>query len=158
MRYILIEVLGVDYSRLVSEVREARADVPAIIAGAIKLVTIGGDLSGFSKQLQNLGVFTKITASRVGIVGRTTNMLNINITIDGVDPIAAIRRVREHGGSGGGVVPRVLEIVEPFAADTLRTIPPSAIAELFNLLAKERLIELAKEFGVSVSEIRVTAP
>jgi hypothetical protein len=52
----------------------------------------------------------------------------------------------------------IIKIVEPFIADTMKTIPPKAIAELFMLLGREQIMKLAKNFGVELSDISVTAP
>lgn len=45
----------------------------------------------------------------------------------------------------------------PFVANALAAIPPGAVAELFDLLGKDKLLDLAKEFGVSISGLSVTA-
>jgi len=47
----------------------------------------------------------------------------------------------------------VLRIIKPFIGETIATIPLSAISELFELLIKDKIISLAINYGIAVSNI-----
>ena len=85
-------------------------------------------------------------------------MLNISASID-IDYDKLSKRISESKDKkDSNLNKRVYEtvrIVKPFIGKTMSTIPPSAIAELFDLLAKEKIIELAGDAGVTISSISV---
>jgi len=86
------------------------------------------------------------------------NMLNISASID-IDYDKLSKRISESKNKkDSNLNKRVYEtvrIVKPFISKTMSTIPPSAIAELFDLLAKEKIIKLAGSAGVTISSISV---
>jgi len=47
----------------------------------------------------------------------------------------------------------VVRIIKPFIGETIATIPPYAIVELFELLVKDKVIESVKKYGIEVSNI-----
>jgi hypothetical protein len=59
------------------------------------------------------------------------------------------------GGGGGFPMPEIAAILKPFINDTMKTIPPSAIAALFELLGRELVLKFADEYGVGLSDISV---
>ncbi|MCL2717603.1 MAG: hypothetical protein FWE14_02325 [Lachnospiraceae bacterium] len=90
--------------------------------------------------------------------GNTNCMLTLSITIEKIDYQKIINEIKKSASSqnDNAILSDVLNIVEPFAAETLNTIPPAAIADLFMLLGKDKIIDLAKKYGVKLSDLSVT--
>ena len=88
-------------------------------------------------------------------------MLNISVSIKNIDYKTLLNAIEPNSqktgksNNKGNVVGEVIRIVKPFIADTLSTIPPSAIAELFDLLARDKAVDLAKKYGVQLSDIDI---
>jgi len=51
----------------------------------------------------------------------------------------------------------VIRIIKPFIAETMATVPPSAIVELLELFARDKAIELAQNCGITISSIQLSA-
>jgi len=88
-------------------------------------------------------------------------MLNINVNIEKIDYLQVFKAVqnltsKETREGENDLFSKILGIVAPFADKALAMMPPSAIAQLFNLLGKDRVLKLAKDFGVYVTDIKVT--
>jgi hypothetical protein len=89
-------------------------------------------------------------------------MLNININIEKIDYLQVFKTVqnltsKQPQEGENDLFLKILEIVAPFADKALAMIPQSAIAQLFNLLGKDKVLKLAKDFGVYVTDIEVTS-
>ena len=88
-------------------------------------------------------------------------MLNISVSIESSDYKTLLNTIEPNSqktgksNNNGKVVGEVIRIVKPFIADTLSTIPPSAIAELFDLLARDKVVDLAKKYGVHLSAVDI---
>jgi len=54
-------------------------------------------------------------------------------------------------------VMETIRIIKPFIGETVATVPPSAIVELFELFAREKVIELAQNCGITISDISLAA-
>jgi len=59
--------------------------------------------------------------------------------------------------SNNHTLAEVIRIIKPFIGETMATVPPSAIVELFELFAREKVIELAKNCGITISSIKLEA-
>jgi hypothetical protein len=81
------------------------------------------------------------------------NMFNFSTSVD-IDYSKLVAALSELQTKGKGLpLDKILEIVKPFIGETMKTIPPSAIAELFELVAKDIVVEKATDFGVKISAI-----
>ena len=89
------------------------------------------------------------------------NMLNISVSIKSIDYKTLLNAIEPNSqktgkvNDNGNVVGEVVRIVKPFIADTLSTIPSAAIVELFDLLARDKVVDLAKKYGVQLSAIDI---
>ena len=87
-------------------------------------------------------------------------MLTISVTIENIDydkladAICASMNKTDSNGKAGAIQ-EVAGIVKPFVNKTMETIPPAAIAELLNLLAKEKLATVAERYGITVSAVSI---
>jgi hypothetical protein len=85
-------------------------------------------------------------------------MYKITAQIDSVDTRKAVDSARKLSAKlDGKLVAEVIRIIEPFFAKTFDTIPPSAVAELFTLIGREKAIEIAEGFGVKLSDLTISS-
>ena len=116
-----------------------------------------------AKLSQKYGVlFTVLKIESDTLISKKTgekNMLNISATIGDIDYDRLARRITESkdrkDGVGNERIYEAVRIVKPFIDKTMATIPPSAIAELFELFARDKIIKLAGEAGVTISNVSV---
>jgi len=90
------------------------------------------------------------------------NFLNASIIIDNIDYSVLSTFILESMNSANkanhnAIQSEAIRIIKPFINETVATIPPSAISELFELLAKDKLIEMAKGYGVTLSDVALHA-
>ena len=87
------------------------------------------------------------------------NMLTLTAAVKKIDYQKIINEItKSTPPKDNSLVSDILKIIEPFAAETMKTIPDSAIAELFMLLGRDKLIEMAQGYGVEISDLSLTAP
>ncbi|MCL2677830.1 MAG: hypothetical protein FWE85_02120, partial [Clostridiales bacterium] len=87
-----------------------------------------------------------------------SDMLNISVSIEKIDwdKLANVMGGAAKKPQGGkDTLQEVMRIAKPFIGKAMETIPPSAIAELFDLLLKDKVCELAGKHGVTVSGVSV---
>ena len=177
MIQVFAGLVGVDYEKLLLRIHEHKKKQTAIppwlleVLGRLLTSPAGlalnliaplakGRIIDFSGSC---GVyFSELIIRDVNIIktkreGR--NMLDISVSVASVewDKLAdtLIGRTKS-GGNGNTTLQDLVRIVKPFIAETMATIPPAAIVELFGLFAKEKAIELAGRHGIVVSDISVT--
>jgi len=84
-------------------------------------------------------------------------MFNVTATIKSIDYNKLIGAISEsmpkEDSKSGAIFAEVLKIVKPFAGQTLKTIPPSAIVGLFDLLVRDKIVDMAEKHGVKISSI-----
>ncbi|MCL2425427.1 MAG: hypothetical protein FWD05_03715 [Oscillospiraceae bacterium] len=90
-----------------------------------------------------------------------SDFIKVSILVDNIDYVTVSKFITETLDSTNEVshnttLTEVLRIIKPFIGETMATIPPSAISELFDLLAKEKIVELARNYGIAVSNITLT--
>ena len=173
------ELHSIDYEILASHIQvplEMRKPVPhwlikllgkilvSHFSGILRLIIPKKEIQDFFKEY---GVsFSKLELKDISLIEETTdfnNMLNITVSIDRVDWDVLSDRldgIPVSGGSsnlknGDSQIQQVAEIVKPFINDTVATVPPSAMVELFDLLGKDKVMEWAESYGVTVSAITV---
>jgi hypothetical protein len=122
------------------------------------------NMENASSILRGYGVESEIFISKSKIdLRQASKMFYISIAIEEIkySKFAAklFEKLTSHQAKGGedNLFRQIFKIVEPFADKTLRTIPPSAIAQLFDLLGKNAILALAKEFGVNMTDIQISA-
>jgi hypothetical protein len=122
------------------------------------------NMENASDILRGYGVDSEIFISKSKIdLRQDSKMFYISIAIEEIkySKLAArwFEKMRSNQAKDGenNLFQQILNIVEPFADKTLRTIPPSAIAQLFDLLGKNAVLTFAKEFGVNVADIQISA-
>jgi hypothetical protein len=99
----------------------------------------------------------KSGAAPGGAVAGSGEMLSISVSVKNIDygklaaGIEDITRASEIGSSNA--LSKAAGIVKPFIGKTMATIPLPAVAELFDLLARDKVIELADNYGVTISSI-----
>ena len=87
--------------------------------------------------------------------GNKNCMLTLSASIANVDYQKILKEIQKNTSSNGNnsIMNDVINIIEPFAAETMKTIPPAAFAELFMLLGKDKIIEMAGKYGVELSDL-----
>jgi len=87
------------------------------------------------------------------------NMLSITAKIDHVnwDKLSASlnRAAKKVEIEQENLLPEIIKIIKPFINNTMSTVPPSAYVELFELLAKDKVVESAGLYGIAISEVSV---
>jgi hypothetical protein len=122
------------------------------------------NMENVSSILRGYGVESEIFISKSKTnLRQDSKMFYISIAIEEIKYLKLAARWFEKPtsnqakGGGNNLFRQILNIVEPFADKTLRTIPPSAIAQLFDLLGKNAVLTFAKEYGVNVTDIQISA-
>jgi len=173
------ELHSIDYRVLISHIQaphEKRKPVPhwlvkllgkllfSHISGFLRLFVPKSEIHEF---LEAYGVsFSKLELKGISLIDKTPseqNMLNISVSIDSVDwdvlsdKLSDISSIGNELAAGDSAekTRQLVEILKPFINDTMATIPPSAIVQLFDLLGKDKLVELAKSCGVVVSDVLI---
>jgi len=88
--------------------------------------------------------------------------LNASIIVDNIDCDKLSALISESINSTGksnhnATLTDVIRIIKPFIGETIATIPPPAIAELFELLAKDKVIEYVEHnYGIAISDVVLT--
>jgi len=173
------ELQSIDYDVLISHIQaphEKRKPVPhwlIKLLGKILESHFSGILRLFAPKkevqefLEEYGVsFSKLEIKGFPLIEKPTrgkNMLNITVSIDSVnwdvlaDRLSGISLSSSNSGVNDNAIQiqQVAEIVKPFINDTMATVPPSAMVELFDLLGKDKVVELAGSCGVKVSMISI---
>ena len=91
------------------------------------------------------------------------HMLNVSVSVDDIDYDKLVGIINESllkrsygdGEKNNMVVHDIIKIVKPFIGKTMATVPTSAIAELLNLLAIDKIVEMAGNYGVKLSKVAV---
>ncbi|MCL2663281.1 MAG: hypothetical protein FWE83_08150 [Oscillospiraceae bacterium] len=89
-------------------------------------------------------------------------IMDVKVSIESIDYAKLADVISESVKSTGTktnnhTVTETIRIIKPFIDETMSTIPPSAIVELFELLAREKVIELAQNSGITISDISLEA-
>ncbi|MCL1982599.1 MAG: hypothetical protein FWG53_05900, partial [Clostridiales bacterium] len=86
-----------------------------------------------------------------------SNMLKITASIESIDYgklARAISRPRKtNAAESGDKLMKAANILEPFIDNTMATMPASALAELFALFAKEKVVEMADWYGIKLADV-----
>jgi hypothetical protein len=124
----------------------------------------GVNMENASNILRNYGVGSEIFISKSKTdLRQDSKMFYISIAIEEIKYSKLAERLfgkltsNQAKGGKNNLFQQIFNIVEPFADRTLRTIPPSAIAQLFDLLGKNAVLKFAKEFGVNVTDMQISA-
>lgn len=170
------ELHHIDYEKLLSRIQDAKEKQAGIpywlvkIAGKLLTSNIGfimKPITLFTKNrisvfAEGYGIyFTELSIKDVTLI-RTENeggnMLDISVSIEKIDwdkLVSVIGGISNRAFDNNGTLPEVVRIIKPFVNETMATIPLNAIAELFDLLVKDKVVGLAEDYGVTVSEISV---
>ncbi|MCL2254386.1 MAG: hypothetical protein FWC09_08065 [Lachnospiraceae bacterium] len=173
MKYVTIYICDIDYNKLPTEIKPKINHKPK----HSKLLDFLLPLSPALEKIPNVLLANQIVkfAAKYGISlmvyienkkpkneninERLTNiMYNLSVSVDRIDYQKLIESIRKDSSSknGSSVFFEILKIITPFAADTMKTIPPKAVADLFMLLGRDKIIEMAKDYGVVLSGLSVT--
>jgi len=91
---------------------------------------------------------------------RGKKMLDISISIKSIDYnklSSTIGETAHNAESMNNTVSEVAKIVKPFISETMATIPIDAIPKLFELLGKDKVVEMAEKYGVVVDGVALDA-
>jgi hypothetical protein len=85
-------------------------------------------------------------------------IMDVKVSIESIDYSKLADIINESMKSTGtktnnSTVTETIRIIKPFIGETMATVPPSAIVELFELLARDKVIELAQNSGITISDI-----
>jgi hypothetical protein len=174
MAQLYAELYHIDYKKLLSQIQEQKEMsvgaplwlieflgklLTSHVGFLLNIVIPRGKIAGFAEEY---GVtFTKLIIKDVTLIKTKTggsNMLNISASIDKVEwgkLLSVLGGPAKKPKVGDDTLQKVIKIVEPFIANTMDTIPNEAIAELFNLLARDKVMALARNYGVRLSGVSV---
>ena len=172
MQQVYAEINSIDYEQLLSSIQEKKElnkIIKAFVTKPLGLRTIKRSLGVISpiikKEAKKYGlVFSVLRIDDNTLIHQETggkNMLDILASIENIDyhkmaeAISASTSKRKTKVSNDKV-PEVIRIIKPFIGDTMATIPTSAISELFDLLIRNKITELAGDYGVYLSGISVS--
>ena len=82
----------------------------------------------------------------------------ISVSLESIDwdkLIAALVKPTKKTKSNDNTLQEIVRIIKPFIGRTMGTVPPSAIAELFDLLAEDKAIAIAANYGLDISLVSV---
>ena len=172
MKLLYIIIRRIDYGVLIARIADKKT-IPKsqLVMLGIELLNRLNLKSGYAKNLSDfaqmygiyLDAYIKKNKNDVVRVSGGSKMLKIVASISNIDYAKAVKAIKDmpvpadKSPEQVALVAKVISIVEPFIVDTLNTIPPSAIAELFTLLGREKVIELAKNIGVDLADLSITA-
>jgi len=155
----------IDYDKLLSRI-QSREGLGTLASWFVKAPVISFGLkrawlmrSPLRKLAEGYGVSLTLLRlnSKTLIDKGGRGMLNLSVSIESIDyqklAGAISAWMRSEGGIGSETLRKVAETVKPFIGETMSTIPPDAIAKLFDLLARDVLIEKAGSLGVKISEV-----
>ncbi|MCL1808442.1 MAG: hypothetical protein FWG42_01585 [Clostridiales bacterium] len=177
MMQIYAKLHSIDYGKLLAQIEHAKKR----LGNTSGLLQIGGALATTPLSLKIIAKRPSLIRSPVTnllkeygvslsplIIGNDTliseekggsSMLSISASIESIDygklARAVSRPKKTNAASESDKLIKAVKILEPFIDSTMATVPASAIAELFVLLAKERVVELAEEYGVAIADVDV---
>ena len=169
------ELQSIDYQKLLSKLEEPKHPHKHVPIWLIKLLSelleshISSILRPFipKRKIKHLtedfGIsFSVLKIKDIDLIEHKTNadnMLSIIAKIDHVNwgKLSAIinSATKKVEIEQENPLPEIIKIIKPFINDTMATVPPSAMVELFKLLAKDKIIELASINGIKTSEVLV---
>ena len=107
---------------------------------------------GIAATIKNLDSFVNIKSGG-------DNMYNINVSIGAIDFGKLGSRINNPRAktrdTNSSKLNEVVRIVTPFIGKTIETIPAEAITELFNLLGRDKVFEIAGDYGIELKDIAV---
>jgi hypothetical protein len=173
--YVMAGIASIDYDRLVGRLQESGGKSKPCLAKMIKI--FASPAIGILSLNKYAGIkdIIKTQVGNYGIVLGTLeiggspysftdweedDMYKITASLD-VDysklAAALSKSMKNPQGNQNRKLKEALAIVEPFISETMETVPPSAMAALFNLFALEKISELAEAFGVTVELMSIEA-
>ena len=174
--YLYAEIRRINYYKLLSHIQDAGK--PKVVLSGIVSDIFKGALNVFviKKILKQPFILKRIIlgfAEEYGVSfselkvgygvfahdGESENcIINAIVLIDNVNYTKLADVISESLKSAGmekinNKVAGAIRIIKPFIDETMSTVPQSAIKELFELLAREKVIELAQRSGITISDI-----
>lgn len=176
MIQIYAELGGINYEKLLSRIGQEKKRQSKLAAFILKIALNTFVLKNAIKHplllktpIVNLATDYGILLNKLKIGGDTLiqknseskGLLNISVMIESIDYSKIISIVNESSKNEkdsvkDATLPEIIRIIKPFIEDTMAMIPSSAIAELFDLLAKDKVIALTGNYGISLSSISIT--
>ena len=175
-----IKLYKIDYDVMLSKIQDSdqspKSEMAGCLSGLIKITGKAGLLTNhrvlklfrttIKKSVTNLAEGYGVYLAELEIEGVTIihenrgggNMLNISVSLESIDwdkLMAALVKPAKKTKSNDNTLQEIVRIIKPFIGRTMGTVPPSAIAELFGLLAEDKVIKLAKNYGLGISVVSV---
>ncbi|MCL2050142.1 MAG: hypothetical protein FWG91_00215 [Lachnospiraceae bacterium] len=91
--------------------------------------------------------------------GNKNCMLTLSASIEKIDYQKLINELKKTSASPNNkpILLDIINIIEPFLSATMKTIPNSAIAELFMLLGQDKMMDLAEDYGIHLADLNLSA-
>ena len=179
--YLYSELQHVNFDKLLSRIQGAEKPTGVLFGIASKIIKVALNAFVIKRIFKHTLILKRIILSFVEEYGVTLSTLKVgygvfahngefgqhrilsaSILIDNVnytllaDVINDSLRSTETK-SNNHILTEVIKIIKPFIDETMATVPPSAIVELFELLARDKVIELAQNCGITISSIKLEA-
>ena len=177
---LYVKLHHIDYGKMLSRIQDQnqnpKEDLSGCLGGLIRTFGKLGLLTnsftiGIAKKFikssvtdltKGYGIYLSVLEIRGITIIRENrggdNMLNISASIANIDWDKLMDTMGGPAKKSNGnddILREVVRIIKPFIGETMATIPNEAIAELFDLLARDKVIDVAWDYGVEVSDITV---
>jgi len=178
--YLYSELRHINFDKLLSRIQGAEKPITVlsgIVARVVKVALSAFVIKRIIKHpsilrriilrfTEEYGVF--LSELRVGDNAFTqskeseSNILNATVLIDSINYTKLAGVISDSLKSTGTesnnhTLTEAIRIIKPFIAETMGTVPPSAIVELFELFARDKVIELVQNCGIVISSIKLEA-
>jgi len=174
--YLYAEIRHIDFDKLLSHIQDAEKPKTVLSGIASEIWKVALNPFIIKRLLKHPFVMKRIIlgfAEEYGVTfyglkvgygvfahnGESENcILNAMVLIDNINYSKLADVISDMLKSAGTknnnhTVTEVLRIIKPFISETMETVPLSAIVELFELLAREKVIVLAQNCGITISDI-----
>ena len=178
--YLYSELQHINFDKLLSRIQDVEKPITVLSGIALRVVKV--TLNAFIikriikhpsllrriilRFTEEYGVF--LSKLKVGDNAFAQNreserkILNATVLIDNINYTKLAGVISESLKSTGTesnnhTLTEAIRIIKPFINETMATVPPSAIVDLFELLARDKVIELARNCGITISSIKLEA-
>ena len=178
--YLYSELQYINFDKLLSRIEAAEKPITVLSGIALSVVKVALSAFVIKRIIKHPSFLRRIilrfteeygvilSGLRVGDNAFAQNkeseykILNATILIDSIDYTKLADAISESLKSTGResnnhTLTEAIRIIKPFIAETMATVPPSAIVELFELFAREKVIKVAQNCGISISNISLEA-
>ena len=178
--YLYSELHHINYDKLLSRIQAAEKPITVLSGIALRVVKVALSAFVIKRIIKHPSLLRRIILrfteeygvilSELGVGDNVFaqnkesehKILNVTVLIDSINYSKLADVINESLKSTGRennnhTLTEAIRIIKPFIAETMASVPPSAIVDLFELLARDKVIELAQNCGITISSIQLEA-